>query len=460
MSSLEARDNKGKFERQNKTESGKNMMEGNFFRIYNDYVTHYARYLSVVATAVYTSLCKHADINGKCWPSMDLIAEQHGIERHAVGKAIKKLEEWNMINTGKSYDRKLKRRKNNTYILVPRKFWKDLPVEYDIEDNEDHGNEDTIDDLPLTNPKSHGNKNTMYMESKIPDYGTEDTSNKTHVTRTIKEDTLCGEPTELPLSLSKKLQLLGNGKIGVSKLAIWNSDKAIQSLINNDCKDYQIIGEYFLIQKLVFNSKLAFEEKLKRSLKPAKALLEYRIGDIRKTMKWLNDSKFDMDWSLEAVLKYIDDCVKTNFIQNSTSRIELLNRLNNIEIPSEIATQPETTAFISFWNAYPKKMDRLSAEKAFNSINPNLYPKILDSVELQKKTEQWQKAEYIPLASKWLEGQRWEDEVVVSTIDPIEAYARELIKQFPPDNDTTAQFRFSRKYGNQNLLRFKSLFQL
>jgi hypothetical protein len=102
----------------------------------------------------------------------------------------------------------------------------------------------------------------------------------------------------------------------------------------------------------------------------------------------------------------------------------------------------------------------LSAEKVFKTIDSKLYPKILDSIELQKKTEQWQKSEYIPLASKWLENQRWEDEVVASTVDPIEAYARELIKQFPPDNDTTAQFRFSKKYGNQNLLRFKSLFQL
>jgi len=289
-------------------ENNKDANRGNFFMIDNDYVKHYAKHLGVVATAVFTSLNMHADPEGKCFPSMELIAEQHGIERHSVGKAIIKLVEWNMISVGKAYNRKLKRRKNNAYTLIPKKFWRDIP----IEDDEDYGNEVTTDDLPFINPKSRGNKNTMYMESKISNYGTEDTSNKTHVTRTIEEDSLCGEPTELPLSLSKKLQLLGNGKCGkstlvVSKLAIWNSDKAIQSLINNDCKDYQIIGEYFLMQKKAFSNKLAFEEKLKRSLRPAKALEGYKIEQIKKTMKWLNEQEFDEGWSLEAVNRYIDD---------------------------------------------------------------------------------------------------------------------------------------------------------
>ena len=59
-----------------------------------------------------------------------------------------------------------------------------------------------------------------------------------------------------------------------------------------------------------------------------------------------------------------------------------------------------------------------------------------------------------------LENQRWEDEVVASSISPMELEARALVKQFPPGDDTTAMFRFSKKYGNQNLLKFKNLFQL
>jgi len=314
----------------NKKDGSKNGKRKNYFMIDNDYVIHYARHLGIVATAVFTSLNMHADGDGKCFPSMELIAEEHSIDRHTVSKAINKLEVWNMIHVGKSYNRKLKRRKNNTYILIPRKFWRDLPVEDDEIEDEDYSNEYTIED---DGNKSHGTENATHMASRIPNDGTEDTSNKTHITRPIKEDSICGEPTELPLSLSKKLQLLGNRKsgkstLGVSKSAVWDSNKAIQSLINNDCKDYQIIGEYFLIQKMAFSNKLDFEEKLKRSLRPAKALEEYPIDDIRKTMQWMNNQEFDMGWSLERVWGYIDDCFETDFIPNGEDRDKQLNIIN------------------------------------------------------------------------------------------------------------------------------------
>jgi DNA-binding transcriptional regulator YhcF (GntR family) len=417
-----------------------------------------------MTTAVYTSLCKHRDKDtNRCFPSMEIIAEQHGIHRKTVSKALNKLEEWNIIRVGRAYDRKLKRRKNNVYDLLPRELWNALPVEDEVIDYVDFGIKKTIGE---DDDKSHGTENATRMVSTILNDGTEYTSNNTHITRLNKEDLPCGEPTELSLSLTKKSQLLEKGKkekstLRVSVPAVWNSDQAVLSLIKSYYKDHQIIGAYFYIQQDSFKDRPACVKAVERSLRAAKALEGYEIDDIRKTMKWMKDSEFDKGWSLEAVNRYIDDCIKTNFIPNGTSRIELLNRLNTIKIPNELATQPETIAFVTFWNAYPKKMDRLSAEKVFKTIDPKLHSKILDSVEQQKKTEQWQKAEYIPLASKWLENQRWEDEITASSIvDPMEAYARELIKKFPPGDDTTAQFRFSKKYGCDNLLRFKNLFQL
>ena len=434
----------------------------NFFMIDNDYVTLYAKHLGVMTTAVYTSLCRA--VNNKtrcCFPSMELIAKQHGIHRKTVSKALTKLEEWNIIRVGRAYDRNLKRRKNNVYELLPREMWKTLPDEDEVVDYVDFGIKNAIDD----NDKSHGTENATHMVSTILNDGIEHTSNNTNITKLKKEDSICGEPTEISLSLSKKSQLLEEGKskkstLGVSRSAVWNSDQAVLSLVKSYYKDHQIIGAYFYIQQYSFKDRLACVKEVERSLRAAKSLIGYEIDDIRKTMKWLKDSEFDMGWRLEAVKRYIDDCIKTNFIPNGTSRIELLNKLNTIKISNESITQPETAAFITFWNAYPKKMDRLSAEKVFKTIDHKLYPKILDSVEQQKKMEQWQKTEYIPLASKWLENQRWEDEVVASSISPMELEARALVKQFPPGDDTTAMFRFSKKYGNQNLLKFKNLFQL
>ena len=42
---------------------------------------------------------------------------------------------------------------------------------------------------------------------------------------------------------------------------------------------------------------------------------------------------------------------------------------------------------------------------------------LLDAVEAQKKTPQWQKdnGQFIPHPTTWLNGKRWEDEVVTST---------------------------------------------
>lgn len=321
-----------------------------FFMIDNDYVKLYAKHLGVMATAVFTSLNMHADASGICFPSMQLIAEQHGIDRHTVSRALKELEKWNIINTERAIDRKLRKRKNNVYELLPKELWKKPPVEdeddgwlggycADIvidEDNfwawndvEEDGNEDTTNN---DSEKSHGNKDTTHMASKIPDDGIEDTSNKTHIITTIEENSLCGEPTELPLSLSNKLQLLKSGD-GVSGSAVWNSDQAIQALMKSGYKDYQIIGAYFYMQQYSFSDRPACVKAIERSLRAAKALEGYKIDDIRKTMQWLNEYDFDysepdISWSLEAVIRYVDDCIATNFIPDGDERTKQLKIIN------------------------------------------------------------------------------------------------------------------------------------
>ena len=274
-----------------------------FFIIDNDYVKLYAKYLGVTATAVFNSLNMHADSEGKCFPSMELIAEQHNINRHTVSKALKKLEEWNMINIAREYNRKLKKRKNNVYKLIPKERWKKLPVK-------------------KSDNKSHGTKNAMTMASKIPYDVTEDASNKTHITRNIEEKSIWGKPPNRFLSPSGNLKLSKN----------WNSDKAILALRENTCKDYQIIGLYFHIQQWYFPNESTFDIKLKRSLRAAKTLIDYPISDIKMTMVWLNGAGFDYNidenWSLEAVGKYINDCIATDFIPDGEERTEKLNIIN------------------------------------------------------------------------------------------------------------------------------------
>lgn len=71
--------------------------------------------------------------------------------------------------------------------------------------------------------------------------------------------------------------------------------------------------------------------------------------------------------------------------------------------------------FHRFWQSYPKKVSRPTAEKAFRKIKltDGLLEKILLAVENQKQTAQWQKdsGQYIPNPATWLNGRRWEDEL-------------------------------------------------
>lgn len=70
--------------------------------------------------------------------------------------------------------------------------------------------------------------------------------------------------------------------------------------------------------------------------------------------------------------------------------------------------------FAAFWAAYPRKEDKKNACRAFVKLRPNeaLLSRMLSAVSKQRASPQWQEAggKYIPLASTWLHGERWEDQ--------------------------------------------------
>lgn len=70
--------------------------------------------------------------------------------------------------------------------------------------------------------------------------------------------------------------------------------------------------------------------------------------------------------------------------------------------------------FDTFWKAYPKKVGKDAAFKAFAKRKPDekLLRDILQAIELQKVSEQWARdgGQYIPNPSTWLNQGRWMDE--------------------------------------------------
>jgi len=70
--------------------------------------------------------------------------------------------------------------------------------------------------------------------------------------------------------------------------------------------------------------------------------------------------------------------------------------------------------FDAFWSAYPHKVGKQAAHKAWDKLSPSkaLTATILQAVERQKSFSQWTRdgGRYIPNPSTWLNQGRWEDE--------------------------------------------------
>ena len=94
---------------------------------------------------------------------------------------------------------------------------------------------------------------------------------------------------------------------------------------------------------------------------------------------------------------------------------------NPIQSESESESEKNTARarmdelFDRFWAAYPRKTDKQDAKKAFFRLKPDegLMQIILAAIEKQKKSAQWAEegGRFIPHASTWLNGCRWEDEL-------------------------------------------------
>lgn len=89
----------------------------------NDYLNGYAKHFGAVGTAVYLSLCRHADNETqKCFPAQKLIAEEVGIERKTVIKYIRLFSKYHLIKIERERDRD-KKWANNVYTLLDKENW-------------------------------------------------------------------------------------------------------------------------------------------------------------------------------------------------------------------------------------------------------------------------------------------------------------------------------------------------
>ena len=95
------------------------------------------------------------------------------------------------------------------------------------------------------------------------------------------------------------------------------------------------------------------------------------------------------------------------------------------EIESESESESESEKrkaherrFNEFWTAYPRKVSKPAARKAFDKVKPDddLLKTMLTAIAKQKLSDQWTKdnGQYIPHPATWLNNQRWLDELPVA----------------------------------------------
>jgi len=99
-----------------------------------------------------------------------------------------------------------------------------------------------------------------------------------------------------------------------------------------------------------------------------------------------------------------------------------------------------TEMFDEFWSLYPRKIAKANARKAWAKLSAE--QQLLAAKAINTHCEYWKaketELEFIPHASSWLNGERYEDEIVIEprreksdkkwmfTNEGIEAKAREL----------------------------------
>jgi uncharacterized protein YdaU (DUF1376 family) len=79
--------------------------------------------------------------------------------------------------------------------------------------------------------------------------------------------------------------------------------------------------------------------------------------------------------------------------------------------------------FDEFWKAYPKKIGKDAAKKAFEKRKPDavMLAQMVNAVNFQKRSVAWQKdgGQFIPNPATWLNQGRWQDEVSTFSVDLI-----------------------------------------
>jgi len=136
------------------------------------------------------------------------------------------------------------------------------------------------------------------------------------------------------------------------------------------------------------------------------------LNDVTTNLLGWNTKKRAKSLTLQMLHTLVDDRNGNAFIAVTQSRVE----------KSRVEKNMSMSDFNSFWEKYPRKEAKATAQMAWQKLSPSslLVNEIISAVAARSITDGWTKdgGKYIPLPATYLNGRRWEDGGLVSILPP------------------------------------------
>ncbi len=154
-------------------------------------------------------------------------------------------------------------------------------------------------------------------------------------------------------------------------------------------------------------------EKLAKPIMATIAKIKHPLFRDYVTMRYEN---IDTINTVSIPYQYgIDTTVSVTVTVSDTDKEPIVENDAGQKKETENRKKKIAEGFDKFWSAYPRKTAKANAFKAFEKLNPDgdLMKIMLGALSRWSKSEQWIKdnGQFIPHASTWLNGRRWEDEL-------------------------------------------------
>ena len=157
---------------------------------------------------------------------------------------------------------------------------------------------------------------------------------------------------------------------------------------------------------------------------------DYNDGHIPKSTlhRWIASLKkagYPIDGTVSPIGGTIENPVSDSNVKDLVPVIPSVGQKDSVYINKEVhICTVRTYSFEDFYGLYPRKVGKKAALKAWSSLkvenNPALSAEIING--LTEQVEAWSRdnteARYIPHPSTWLNGHRWEDQVITPEQQP------------------------------------------